>query len=176
MKQAQIKIDLKGLKQFAQGLHGSSAAVYKTLKQWGARYRSFLQLRYERYAAGGGDWPPLKPATIKRRKKGGAGGVQILRDTNTLFNALSPIVAAPGGFEEINVAKFSVTVGYGGGAIHPSSKSGVTIADIAAFHNFGMGFNPVRLIMALPDQHTINGMVADAQRNLTDEAKKFTNG
>lgn len=35
--------------------------------QWAARYRSFAQQRFDRYSRGGGDWPPLKPGTIRAR-------------------------------------------------------------------------------------------------------------
>jgi len=35
-------------------------------------------------------WPPLKPATIARRRGGGLGGVEILRDTGELIRSFSP--------------------------------------------------------------------------------------
>ena len=35
-------------------------------------------------------WAPLAESTLKRRRGGGAGGVEILRDTSVLLNSISP--------------------------------------------------------------------------------------
>lgn len=58
-----------------------------------------MKLAFVAKARGGTDkagikWAPLKPATIRRRRKKGVGGVEILRDTGRLLNSISP--SAPG--------------------------------------------------------------------------------
>jgi hypothetical protein len=146
----------------------------KTLKQWGARYRGFAMKRFDIFSKGGGDWAPLKPATIARRRKGkGTGAIAILRDTSTLFRALNPILGQPGQLEQYP-GTFTVELGFGGNQAHPNSKA--TIADIAAFHNFGMGNNPKRQIIVVPDAHTLEQMSKDAERNLSADAQKKTTG
>lgn len=74
--------------------------------KWGARYRSFVQERFDIFSKGGGDWPPLKASTVARRRKGRKKSKKpratILRDTNTLFTALQPqFRGAPGAIEQI---------------------------------------------------------------------------
>lgn len=171
-----VTLKLDGLRKFARGLsNGKSQAIVKTLKQWKVRYLSFAQRRFDIFSKGGGDWPPLAPSTIARRKGKGI-GVAILRDTGTLFRALTPLANMPGSFEEIKPEVFTITVGYGGSDPHPSSKKGTSIANIAMFHNFGMGHNPTRLIIAQPDENTKTLMTQDAERNLNEEARREING
>lgn len=72
-----VKIKLRRLERFksqvAADLQNSTQGpVRKALKQWAVRYRSFLQERFDAYSKGGGDWPPLSPATIARRRSGSA--------------------------------------------------------------------------------------------------------
>ena len=170
-----VKLDLKGLENFAKAIATNSPAIVKTLKQWGVRYRGFVQRRFNTYSKGGGDWPPLAPATIKRRRKGKrkGGKVAILRDTGTLFRALNPVLGQPGQLEEYP-GTFSVRLGIGGPVLHPGSGYGLkgtaTIADIASFHNFGMGV-PKRQIIVEPDEPLKAKMAGDAERNLNKEAK-----
>lgn len=71
----EIKIDLSGLKQFADKVQSqlngqSNGPVAIALKQWGFRYRSFAQERFDIFSRGGGDWPALALSTIKKRRKG----------------------------------------------------------------------------------------------------------
>ncbi|HUU11866.1 MAG TPA: hypothetical protein VM431_15180 [Phycisphaerae bacterium] len=67
----QVKIDLSGLKRFQgfldAGLRGTAGPIRDAVRQWGARYRGAMQERMSIFSRGGGDWPPLKPATIARR-------------------------------------------------------------------------------------------------------------
>lgn len=285
--QANVKIDLRELKKFdqdlAKGLQNKSGPIGQALKQWGFRYRSFVQERFDKYSKGGGDWKPLADITKLRRRKGkkaagklrlrkfkkrtkGAtksvltnkgksktvnidrhkGGKKahntrtklrdlrrelvdtslrsdlspkqkrakvkrlmkrintvrkraakqhksarisrananirasnrkeisrwlkeskhsILRDTGTLFAALSPTFTnKPGAIEE-NIP-FGIRVGYGGPARHTDgeSKSPPTIADIASFHQNGVGRLPKREIIVAPDSKTIRGMIGDMER------------
>jgi len=168
----QVTLHLPGLQAFNASLVGNSPAIIKTLKQWGARYRGFAMKRFDIFGKGGGDWAVLKPETLKRRRKGGKGAA-ILRDTGTLFRALNPVLGQPGQIEAYPNA-FTVETGFGGAQKHPSGKA--TIADIASFHNFGMGHNPKRVIIVAPDMKTLDLMAKDAERNLSAEAKRLTTG
>lgn len=69
-----VKINLRRLSQFkAQATadlnNQANGPIRKALKQWAVRYRSFAQERFDAYSKGGGDWAPLSPATIARRRK-----------------------------------------------------------------------------------------------------------
>ena len=173
MLQVKVLLNLRGLKKFTASLSTNSPAVVKTLKQWGVRYRGFVQRRFDTFSKGGGNWPPLKPATIARRRKGpGQGTIAILRDTGTVFRALNPVLGQPGSFEEIGAQPFSVVLGFGGAAVHPNGKA--TIADIASFHNSGAGNLPRRQIIVMPSPELLRDMAADAQRNLSKQANADT--
>lgn len=155
-----------------QSLDVNSPVMVKTLKQWGVRYRSFIQQRFDLFSKGGGNWPPLKPATIARRRKGpGTGNIAILRDTGTLFRALNPVLGSPGSFEQIT-APWTIVLGFGGEAIHPSGRA--TIADIASFHNSGAGYLPKRQIIVNPPEELLKEMAKDAARNLNEQYRADT--
>ncbi|MBI5724603.1 MAG: hypothetical protein HZA50_11630 [Planctomycetes bacterium] len=83
------------------------------------------------------------------------GGKGVLRDTGTLFNALTS--GMPGNL--VQRIKNGVRVGIAGPDAHPGGKA--SIADIAAFHNFGGGRLLRRQIIAQPDQQTQDGMRTD---------------
>lgn len=133
-------------------------AAYRTVfTQWGVRYLTWTQRRYRKNAAGGGQWPALKPATIARRRGEGK-GVRILIDTKTLLGALTP--GRPG-----NLFKFitgGVRVGFGGPSRHPGGKA--TIRDIAVFHQKGKGHLPKRQILHEPDSNLVRAMMLDLKR------------
>jgi hypothetical protein len=165
-----VKLEINGLKKYAKDITTSSTPfVLKTLKQWAFIYRSFAQRRFDRYSKGGGNWPPLKPATIAARKGKGV-GVAILRDTGQLFHALQPEFAGVGAGAVEIISALSVTVGYGGSAGH--IPGGVSISDIATFHQFGMGHNPKRVIIVEPDDKTLDKMTQVAEKNYAAAAKK----
>ncbi len=143
-----ISTDLAPLRHFGKevrnGLRGMPGPIDDLFKLIGQAYLSFAQRRYNRFSRGGGDWPPLKAATIKRRRRGPRkkSATAILRDTGTLFNALGR--GSPG-----NVFKRTrrgILVGIGGGATHPDDKK-LTVGKLAEYHNFGMGKNPKREIV-----------------------------
>ena len=136
----------------------------KTLTQWAVRYRSWAQQRFNSFSRGGGNWKPLAPSTIKRRR--GAGKmVSILRDIGLLFGALAPAFQnAPGQFEARG--PWRVEVGYGGNHKYPNGN--VTIADIASFHHFGTSRIPKREIIVDPPSTLVQQMREDARRNLLD--------
>ncbi len=148
----------------------ASGPVRDALKKWAARYRSFAQLRFDRFSKGGGNWKPLAPSTLRRRRKGKRKNVRkatILRDTGTLFAALDPTFTSRPGQLETNIP-FGVTVGYGGPGRHPKGRA--TIADIASFHQEGGPHLPKRELIVGPDSKTLTAMADDmitAFRKLT---------
>jgi hypothetical protein len=165
-----VELKLTGLSLFSRLTSTNSPVVMKILKQWGFLYRAWAMNRFDVYSKGGGDWPALKPATIRRRRGKGQ-NVAILRDTGLLFMVLQPAFQSTAGAVQ-QFGDFSVTVGYGGGAPHGTSKT--TIADIASFHNFGMGHNPKREIIATPDPALLKKMTDVANKDL-GEAAHVTN-
>ena len=68
MMERRVYLDLSGLRRFqsqvAAQLDGVSAGpIRDAFRQWAARYRSAMQLRFDTFSKGGGDWPPLKIET-----------------------------------------------------------------------------------------------------------------
>jgi len=88
----------------------------------------------------------------------------ILRDTGILFNALGE--GAPGCL--VRRRPNGIEVGIAGPAPHstPNNKSRATIAQIAMYHDQGMGNYPRRRIIWPPDEQTRAGMRVDAKRCL----------
>lgn len=166
-----VKLNLKPLQRFRDILAGDlrrsgNGPIRVAMKHWAKRYRSFAQERFVRFSRGGGDWPPLRPQTVARRRKGkGAGPVAvILKDTDTLSKALIPEWSAKPGAIQLDIP-FGVRVGYGGPARH--AKGGkATIADIARFHHEGAGRLPKReIIVEPPTGHRIyHQMAGDMER------------
>lgn len=142
----------------------------KVFTKWIIRYRTFIQRRWNRYSRGGGDWPPLKPATIAARRRPAAGAknklrtASILRDTNSLFTAMAPALQAPAGsVNEFLTDGSGIEIGFGGSDSHPG---GPTFAQIAYWHQTGAGNLPVREIIVHPDPETLSSMLKDMERAL----------
>lgn len=195
-----VYVPISKLQKYAdsirKGLQGGGGAMRKAVLQWAAIYRGFAKERFVKFSLGGGDWKPLKPSTIARRRKGKAktvkirrkgktrkkavaqGAVSILWDTGTLLGALDPQASiAPGALTEF--IPFGVRVGYGGTAKHPATKgtmkqhtTKVTIAFIAAVHQHGSGNIPARPIIVPPDQKTTDMIVNVTERALSEEWKQ----
>lgn len=178
MINATVKVDLGILKRFkdrintdlrAGGQITGGSPINNAIKQWAVRYRSFIQERFLIFSRGGGNWAPLSKATIKARRGSRKGKrknfvAAILRDTGTLFNALSPEFSGKPGAMELTIP-FGVRVGYGGPAMYTKKHRGIaTIADIANFHQIGAGHLPKREIIVTPDQHTLELMAQDMER------------
>lgn len=103
----------------------------------------------------------------------GNANVAILRDTGTLFNALSPAFhGAPGAIEQ--EIPGGIRVGYGGPHRYSGKGSKASIADIASFHQEGAGHLPIRQIIVAPPQAVVDAMASDMDRalkQLADETK-----
>lgn len=170
---ATVKVDLGPLIEFkslfaADMRANGSGQIRKAFKQWAARYRSFIQERFDLYSKGGGDWPPLKHA----RRRGKKDKASILRDTGTLYAALSPTFQKkPGALQED--IDFGIRVGYGGPGRHANGGS-ATVADIAGFHQIGAGYLPVRKIIVEPSADVLAKM-ADDMNNALGTMLKATN-
>jgi len=157
-----VKVDLSPLAKFTRAIRraelvddpGNPFAIM--FKQWGARYLAFARRRFVKMSRGG--WPRLKRA--RRHRRGRRERAAVLRDTGTLFGALTP--GAPG--NEFRRIPRAIRVGYGGPHRHPKGRA--TIADIASFHQTGAGHLPKREIIVPPDQRTIRGMIRDGKRAL----------
>lgn len=65
---ATLRLDLKGLRELLRDLDPGGPASKDMHERWAARYLGFARRRYTRQSRGGGDWPPLKPATVARRR------------------------------------------------------------------------------------------------------------
>lgn len=161
---AKVTIDLKPLGRFRYLIdrdlnRSGNGPVAKALNQWAVRYRGYIQERFARLSRGGGGvWPPLKPSTIAGRRKGSK---SILRDTGTLFAALSPIFRKNPGQYQKRIPG-GIRVGYGTTAKHPSGK--ISVAKLAKIHNDGLGRVPKRVIMVQPSQQVKTAMVGDMRR------------
>jgi len=152
----------------------SSHPLSGVFRQWGVRYLAWTKRLFIKNSGGGGKWPALKPSTIAHRragrsrqrkirgrgyrKRGPAGKVAILRDTGTLFKALT-VGAAGNLFRRI---RGGIRVGFGGPAKHPDGKA--TIKDIAVFHDQGKGRLPKRQILHKPDGPLVASMMNDLRR------------
>lgn len=151
----EITVKIPALRKFKSKVKNGSGRIKTAYQQWAVRYRSFIQRRFDKFSRGGGDWPALK------LREG-----SILRDTNTLFTALTPTLNAPKG--SINkLIEDGIEVGYGGGASHPG---GPTIQELAYWHQTGAGNYPARVIIVEPDAATVRGMVSDMQRAVDAES------
>lgn len=181
MYSADIHINLKGLDRFKKSvndqLNGKAGPIANCIKLWAVRYRSFAQLRFDLYSRGGGDWAHLAVSTMKKRRKGtrkqSIVKFAILRDTGTLFTALTPLfIGSPGAIE--TKIPFGVRVGYGGPQRYTQESgkgSRATIADIASFHQAGVVPRlPKREIIVPPTRELMNTMADDMTKALHDAA------
>jgi hypothetical protein len=175
-----VRVDLKPLDRFAAEVKRDlrstgNGPVRRAIRQWAARYRSFVQQLFDNNSKGGGGWASLAASTKARRRKARRGRVRgvarsfsILRDTGLLFAALTPTwTRKPGAIQQD--IPFGVRAGYGGPARHPGGKA--SIADIAGFHQTGAGRLPKREIIVDPDQRTLDAMADDMERGLGNMAR-----
>ena len=131
----------------------------KWLRRIARRMRRQWFDRFDRFSRGGGNWK----STNRRRGSRGRNRAKILRKTQTLIKALSPVFRGlPGQWEKINGN--SVETGYGGSARHPEAK--MTGLSLARIHNEGLGIMPRRQIIVQPNAETRRLMIEDGERIL----------
>jgi hypothetical protein len=167
-----VKYTIVGLTSFVRSvqdqLNGlSKGDVDKLMTQIAARYLGFIRKRFVKYSRGGGDWKPLK----RKRKRGALDEVAILRDTGTLFNALT--IDMPGNLTKR--IKGGVRVGFGGPDPHPNGP--FTIAQIAEVHNEGRSGDrpPKRQIIVEPEAEIHNAIQKDLHKLMGKEMEKAEN-
>ena len=134
-------------------------AYQKWLYRAAQRLRSFWFRRFDRFSRGGGNWK----STNRRKGSRGRNRAKILRKTQTLIRALSPIMRGLAGQWE-RIKGNSIETGYGGSARHPEAK--MTVLSLARIHDGGLGIVPQRKIIVRPNAETRRLMVGDAERIL----------
>ena len=144
---ANVRVDLRALNKFAavvaSDLRGASfGPIRKALKQWAARFRAATRKRFIRMASSG--WKRL----VHKRKRGSKKAALPLRNTGTLLAVLETVFTKKPGQLEQKIP-FGVRVGYGGDGGHPDGD-GVTVAQIAEWHQTGAGNLPIREIIVEP--------------------------
>ena len=152
-----VKVNLAKCPKLRDATRPDAPEVIAWAKRSAQKYRSFLQRRFDRFSRSGGYWPKTK------RVKEGRGKF-ILRDTHTLFRALSPVFRnLPGQFERFDGKR--VETGYGGPAIHPTAAP-LTVAQLASIHNAGTGIIPRRQIIVRPTGELVNAMREDLDKTV----------
>ena len=130
----------------------------KWLQRIARRLRSFWFNRFDRFSRGGGNWRSTK----RRRGTRGRNRPRILRKTNTLIRALSPVFRGLAGQWE-KIRGNTIETGYGGSARHPEAN--MTVLSLARIHNDGLGIVQ-RQIIVRPDSQTRQLMIQDGERIL----------
>jgi hypothetical protein len=141
-----------------------SADFTEVLDDEADAYLSLMQDRYVTQSRGG--WLPLAPFTNAQRVRLGFPPVQpiLIRD-GTLFGAL--VKGNAGNVWERGQDR--LTVGIGGGAVHPGYGEGgrhPTIGEIAFWQHFGTSKIPPREILVLPEGLGINAIRQAAEMAL----------
>lgn len=131
----------------------------KWLQRAARRLRSFWFNRFDRFSRGGGNWKSTK----RRKGSRGRNRARILRKTQTLIRALSPVFRGLAGQWE-KIRGNSIETGYGGSARHPEAK--MTVLSLARIHNNGLGIVPRRQIIVRPDAATREQIRSDGERIL----------
>jgi hypothetical protein len=152
-------------------------------------YESYIKRRFLKKSRGGGGWRDLADSTKRARLRKGKGlartskvpgrivarnkkgqfrksNVEILRDTGTLFKALS--VGAPGNLTK--KIKGGVRFGIIGRGRHPEFEG--TISELGLIHHKGLGKVPARPIIENPDDRTLRLMGAAVRRSMGKVIRK----
>jgi len=167
-----VTLKIEGLQRFAKAVQEAAKGpnhggpVGAAMKQWGALFRGFTKERFHKFSRGGGDWAPLKPATIRRKQKEkGIGAVAILIKDAILFGGLDPQLRPEKGAIQEDIL-WGIRVGYGGQAKH--EKGGGTIAQIARIHQTGNPAHnlPARPIIVEPPKAVVDRMASLMQAAL----------
>lgn len=157
-----VRLDLLPLqtlrKRVSADLRGAGGGPISQalLRDWPRRFFGFQQREFRRNSSGGGDWPPLSPATLGARRSQGRRGRRILRVTDAIYGALFP--GRPGNVIR-RVGVGGIEMGIGGGARHP--EAGMSIGRLAEIHHGGAGNVPARPVMRPIDVATAGQMFND---------------
>lgn len=170
MLTVKVSVDLRPLERYVNILATPGQKGFdEVLIRWIVRYKKSMLARYRRNSRGGGDWAPLKEPIRKRvRKKSRL----ILRDSDTLINALTPVRSlspnpAPGAYTK-RTSK-GVHLGFGRGSRHPYAKH--TIGKLAEIHHYGGPKLPARTLLIAPNSKMLRSMQQDV-RDVANEIKR----
>lgn len=160
-----FEVDMDALLVYYDSMANPTSPHHQGLMiMWSVRYRTAMIRRWNQYAGGGGDWPPLRPATIRRRRNKKKGSIRILVDTGILRDALTPVATLhkgkPGAYTKLIPG--GVRVGFGGPDRH--REAGASIARMAYWHHMGSGNLPERKLMVSPDKELQDKMRGDVER------------
>jgi hypothetical protein len=161
----EIQVNVGGLEKLRKAVLANPALGRAIAHAWELVYRSFTRLRFAKFSKGGGDWAPLKPSTLKRRR-GGGGNAAILRDTGAMFASLQPTTDS-GSILQSTALPFGLRMDLEGAK---SYANGPTLAEVATYHHKGGGRLPAREILVKPDQKTIESMASHAKRIVVKHA------
>jgi hypothetical protein len=140
----------------------NNAVMEDALNEVASEYRTMMMKRYKAYSRGGGDWKPLSPATIARRRKGkGKGSDKILIDTGGLIQAVG-VMTHVGAENKIDGTH--ITIGFSDRA----HEGGDTYNQIASWHQNGV---PQRKILVEPDA----GQTKKLERIATKVIQEYIN-
>jgi hypothetical protein len=169
------------------GWASNSGPIGDAFVAWGKIYRTAMRRRFMRLARGGGEWPPLKYATIIRRRHGkkgrykrgaaaykrakasGGGNVSTLIDTGVLVATLDPVFRGEGSGQIQKSIVGGVMVGIGGPA--QKHEGSITVGALAEIHHLGLGNVPARPILVDPDD-SVKQIMARALELGINKAKK----
>lgn len=157
-----------GAEKLRAALRGG-ANMDELLRDVATIYLAYLHRRYVQQSRGG-EWAPLAPATLSRRRVGrragaSASNVAILRDRGLLLNALN--VGASGNLLR-QTGQRSVRFGFGE-AKHDGD--GPSFQQLAAWHDSGTSRMPARRILVLPDERTAR-VILRAMRHFVQRSTK----
>ena len=176
-KRYTVTVKLTGMKKAQQAMQAdlrlsSSGPIREAMHDWVSIYGAFLTRRYFLFSQGGGDWRPLKPATLHAKERKGLLPF-ILRATDLMFQSFAPAFAAkpsPIGKD----VPFGVRVSFAGGMhqLYPGTTK--TVAEVAMYHQQGGDTLPQRKIIVPPDAETKKAM-RDRMQEATNQmwASKF---
>ncbi len=163
-----VTVDLTGWKRYEKAvteeLRKGTSEFKEVYTKWAQKYRKFLFVRFKKFSKGGGNWRKTSKGTRDRK-----GNILILRDTETLLRAFTPVFKGlPGQFEQF--VPNGIAVGVGGPIRHPSSP--ITVGQLAEYHHTGAGNNPTRKVIISPTASLNRGLAADVKKALDDIADK----
>lgn len=158
----ELEIHLQGeTSRQAKAILGlDSQVVTRIMDSWSRTYLLFIRKRFIAAARGNGTWRPLAPATVQARRRKRRGRVLILRDTDLMFENVTPE------FTQVymgvqNKPKFSATIKPGENAQYPDGKS---VREVMLYHQLGGPNLPQRKVIVPPDAATENKMAYDAKK------------
>lgn len=155
MIRARVKTDLRRIKKLRRDIQTKEGSVKEVQNSWADLYRAFIVKRFTLFSLGGGNWPPIKNSTAKRK-----GHRRILIDTRFLRLKLSAII------DVIRVTSRSMVFGFRSSIHHPTAN--MPLVDLAEIHHQGLGNNPERKILVELDDETAKNMKLDAKKRFTE--------